>query len=126
MTDEQFADLTAQEMRREPGGDLAEAIVSALPDIGELHRLGPGRYETVIRVGTRRGVPLLTITNGDLNALARAAPSAAYLRSIACGLRETHGWDDARIASYLGDAVGVRDAWTSTAVLDAIRSGSGT
>jgi len=118
---EQFADVTAQEMRLEPGGELARAIAAALPGIGELHRLGPGRYETVIRVDTRDGVPLLTITNGDLHDLALAAPSAPYLRSIAAGLREAHGWDDARIASYLALATGVSQAWTTAAVLEAIR-----
>jgi hypothetical protein len=118
---EQFADVTAQEMRLEPGGELAQAIAAVLPGIGELHRLGPGRYETLIRVDSRDGVPLLTITNGDLRDLELAAPSAPYLRSIAAGLREAHGWDDARIASYLALATGVSEAWTTAAVLEAIR-----
>jgi hypothetical protein len=123
VTAEQFADVTAQEMRREPGGELADAMAAALPGIDELHRLGPGRYETVIRVDTRDGVPLLTITNGDLRELAPAAPTAPYLRSIAAGLREAHHWDDARIASYLALAIGVGDAWTASAVLEAIQPG---
>lgn len=124
LTAEQFADLTAQEMRQEPGGELAQAIVAALPGIGELHHLGPGRYETVLRVDTRNGVPLLTITNGDLRSLASAAPSASYLRSIAAGLRETHGWDDGRIAAYLAAATGVGDAWTAATLLEVIRRAS--
>jgi hypothetical protein len=121
VTAEQFADVTAQEMRLEPGGELAQAIAAVLPGIGELHRLGPGRYETLIRVDARDGVPLLTITNGDLRRLALAAPSAPYLRSIAAGLREAHRWDDARIASYLTTASGVGESWTTAAVLEAIR-----
>jgi hypothetical protein len=121
VTAEQFADVTAQEMRLEPGGELAQAISAALPGIDELHRLGAGRYETLMRVDTRDGVPLLTITNGDLRELAPAPPSAPYLRSIAVGLRESHCWDDARIASYLALATGVGDAWTTAAVLEAIR-----
>jgi hypothetical protein len=125
LTTEQFADLTAQEMRHESGGQLARAIVAALPEIRELHRLGPGRYETVLRVDTRNGVPLLTITNGDLRGLALTAPSAAYLRSIAAGLRETHGWDDARIASYLVTAAGVGETWTAAAVVEAIGEAPG-
>ncbi len=122
LTAEQFADLTAQEMRHEPGGELAGAIVAALPEIDELHRLGPGRYETVLRVDTRDGIPLLTITNGDLQDLPIASPSAAYLRSIAAGLRETHGWDDASIASYLVAARGGGEAWTTAAVVEAIEA----
>jgi hypothetical protein len=121
VTVEQFADVTAQEMRLEPGGELAQAIATALPGIRELHRLGPGRYETVIRIDTRDGVPLLTITNGELRGLALAAPSAPYLRSIAAGLRESHRWDDARIASYLALAPGAGNSWTTAAVLEAIR-----
>lgn len=124
LTAEQFADVTAQEMRLEPGGELARAIVAALPDIDELHRLGPGRYETVIRVDTRDGVPLLTITNGDLPGLAPTAPSASYLRSIATGLRETHAWEDDQIAAYLAAASGAGEAWTVAAVLEAVRSRS--
>jgi len=120
LTVEQFADLTAQEMRHEPGVELARAIVAALPEIRELHHLGPGRYETVIRVGTRDGVPLLTITNGNLRGVALASPSAPYLRSIAAGLRETHGWDDASIASYLVAAPGVGEKWTAAGVVEAI------
>ena len=90
------------------------------PTLGELHRMGPGRYETVVRVDTRDGIPLLTVTNHDIQGLALAAPSAAYLRSIATGLREAHGWDDARIASYLAAAPGARGSWTTAAVLEAL------
>ena len=120
VTAEQFADVAAQEMRLEPGGEFARALASVLPELGELHRMGPGRYETVVRVDTRDGVPLLTVTNHDIHGLALAAPSAAYLRSIATGLREAHGWDDARIASYLAAAAGARESWTPAAVLEAL------
>ena len=119
-TAEQFADVAAQEMRLEPGGEFARALALVLPELGELHRMGPGRYETVVRVDTRDGVPLLTVTNHDIHGLALAAPSAAYLRSIATGLREAHGWDDARIASYLAAAPGARESWTPAAVLEAL------
>ena len=54
-----------------------------------------------------------------------AAPSAAYLRSIATGLREAHGWDDAQIASYLASAPGARGSWTTTTVLEALQVRSG-
>jgi hypothetical protein len=101
VTVEQFADVAAQEMRLEPGGEFAQAVAEVLYDITALHRIGPGRYETVARVGDRDGVPLLTITNGDVSALTPTPPSNAYLRAIATGLRESHGWDDDRIAAYL-------------------------
>jgi hypothetical protein len=121
VTAEQFADVCAQEMRREPGGEFALALAAVLPEVGELHTMGPGRYETVVRLDTREGVPLLTVTNGDICGLTLAAPSASYLRSIAVGLREAHGWDDVRIATYLAAAPGARESWTSAAVLEALR-----
>ena len=88
LTAEQFADVSAQEMRRQPGGEFARALAAVLPEVGELHTMGPGRYETVVRLDTRVGVPLLTVTNGDIRGLTLAAPSAPYLRSIAVGLRD--------------------------------------
>jgi hypothetical protein len=120
LTVEQFADVAAQEMRLEPGGEFALSLASVLPEVEALHRMGPGRYETVVRVGVRDHVPLLTVTNADVRGLDLAAPSAAYLRSVAAGLREAHGWDDARIAPYLASAPGARGSWTTAAVLEAV------
>ncbi len=120
LTAEQFADVVAQEMRLEPGGEFAQALATVLPEVRELHRMGPGRYETVVRLDTRDGVPLFTVTNGDVRGLELAAPTLPYLRSIATGLREAHGWDDARIASYLAAAPGASGSWTSETVLDAL------
>lgn len=121
LTTEQFADVVAQEMRLEPGGEFAQALATVLPEVRELHRMGPGRYETVVRLDTRDGVPLFTVTNGDIRGLVLAPPSPPYLRSIAVGLREAHGWDDARIASYLAAAPGARESWTPASVLEALR-----
>ena len=120
VTAEQFADVAAQEMRLEPGGEFAQALAAVLPELGELHTVGPGRYETVVRVDTRDGVPLLTVTNHDIHGLALAAPSGPYLRSIATGLREAHGWNDAQIASYLASAPGAHGSWTCAAVLEVL------
>ena len=58
LTAEQFADVVAQEMRLSPGGEFAQALAAVLPEVEGLHRMGPGRYETVVRVGTRDGIPL--------------------------------------------------------------------
>lgn len=121
VTLEQFADVVAQEMRLEPGGKFARALAQVLPEVRELHRMGPGRYETVVRLDTRDGVPLMTVTNGDVGGLTLAAPSVPYLRSIATGLREAHGWDDTRIASYLATAPGARGTWTSSTALEALQ-----
>jgi hypothetical protein len=123
ITVDQFGDVVAQEMRHPPGGDFARALAAVVPEVGELHTMGPGRYETVLRLGARDGVPMLTVTSGDVGALGVNAPSAAYLRSIATGLRESHGWDDDRVAAYLATAAGLDGAWTTDQVVAAIRDG---
>ena len=74
LTAEQFADVTAQEMRLSPGGEFAQALATLLPQVEAPLRMGPGRYETVVPVGTRDGNPLLTLTNGDVPGLTFAAP----------------------------------------------------
>lgn len=89
VTAEQFCDVTAQEMYRNPGTDIDLAPVLATGR----HRIGPGRYETLLRVGDLDGHPVLTFTApwsaGDVPP---NPPSEAYLRMLAGGLREAHGW----------------------------------
>jgi hypothetical protein len=124
VTVEQFGDVVAQEMRHPPGGDFARALAAVVPEVGELHTLGPGRYETVLRLGAREGVSMLTVTSSDVDAIEHNPPSAAYLRSIATGLRESHGWDDARIVDYLVAAAGLDGVWTPAGVATAIGTGA--
>jgi hypothetical protein len=108
----QLGDIAAQEMRRPPGGDFARKLAGLLTEVESVHAMGPGRYETVARLGERDGVPMFTVTHGDVAELELAPPSAAYVGWIAAGLREAHGWDGARIAEYLSAAPGVKGAWT--------------
>ncbi|MQY09505.1 histone deacetylase [Actinomadura macrotermitis] len=113
LTLQQFGDVVAQEMRRDVGEehDLAEAIATGR------QRLGPGRYETVLKVGERGGHPMLTFTapHGAAGAPLNA-PTAPYLAMLGHGLREAHGWDAARAARYLTARPGACDAWTEPAV----------
>jgi hypothetical protein len=69
--------------------------------------------------------PMFTITHHDVRSLPRSAPTASYLRWIALGLREAHGYDDARIARYLAPAPGISGAWTERALRAIVGSGSG-
>ncbi|MEV6283725.1 histone deacetylase [Kribbella sp. NPDC051770] len=117
VTREQLGDVAAQEMYREPGSALARDLVGALDEIESVRVLGPGRYETVARVGERDGVPMFTVTDVGAGELEPAAPSAAYLWWIAAGLREAHGWSARRIAEYLRRARGVVGAWELDALL---------
>jgi len=98
VTEEQFSDIVAQEMRRPAGErhDLSRVLADGR------HALGPGGYETVLHLGDRAGVPMLTFTapHGAAD-VEHTRPSPAYLDTIARGLTEAHGWDGARVAEYL-------------------------
>jgi hypothetical protein len=111
VTTEQFGDIAAQERRLPPGGEFAEDLAGLLPDVESLVTIGPGRYETVVRLGELDGAPMFTITHHDVGSLRLAAPTAPYLHWISIGLHEAHGYDGARIARYLAAAPGIRGAW---------------
>ena len=104
---EQFSDIFAQEMYREPDVDLnlTEVLTNGRA------QFGGGRYETLIYCGDLDGYPLLTFT-----APWRAAekphviPSLAYLRVLAAGLMAAHGWDNNQVAVYLSGLIGTK-AW---------------
>ncbi|MCW2794059.1 MAG: histone deacetylase [Nocardioides sp.] len=98
----QLADIAAQEMYRVPQPDdpLEQVVMGPLE--GGRHTVGPGRYETLVEVGRHAGAPLLTFTSPHgAGHVPHAPPSPAYLAMIATGLRESRGWDDDEVASYL-------------------------
>ncbi|WP_431948368.1 histone deacetylase [Actinacidiphila sp. bgisy167] len=100
LTAGQFSDLVAQEMYRAPGADL---------DLGEVlrhgrHRLGDGRYETLLYPGDMDGHPVVTFTAPwACGGIGHVVPSGSYLRHIAEGLAETGAWDLPGIAAYLAE-----------------------
>lgn len=117
MSVEQFADIAAQEMYRPPGDDL-DLIRAAATGRAVL---GLGRYETLLRVGTHDGVPMLTFTApGRAADVPCTAPSPIYLGMLARGLREAHGWDTDRIAGYLVDRPGVAGQWKPAALRELV------
>lgn len=113
----QFSDLVAQEMHRVPAADL---------DLREVLRdrrstLGPGRYETLVLAGTVDGIPVLTCTGPwDPGEVEVRAPAARYLRMIATGLAETHGWDTHRIRAYLAPLPGIDGHWSPADLADLV------
>ncbi|MFF1819909.1 histone deacetylase [Kribbella sp. NPDC058245] len=117
LTPDQLGDVAAQEMWREPGGAFSQDLSALLPDVAELHTMGPGRYETVVRLGEYDGLPMFTVTHGDAAELIPVAPTASYLQWIATGLAEAHGWDAPQIAHYLMGAAGVSEGWTEETLL---------
>ncbi|WP_328463221.1 histone deacetylase [Streptomyces sp. NBC_00448] len=104
----QFSDIAAQEMYAEPGRDLDLTQVLATGR----DRLGPGRYETLVRAGSLDGVPLLTFTAPwSMAEVPWTVPSAAYLDHLAAGLREAGGRRAADIARYLAARPGAAGHW---------------
>ena len=118
VTSDQFADVTAQEMRRPAGGAFARALAEALPGLHDDHVMGPGPYETVARLGECEGAPLLTVTADPSRRPPLAVPTAAYLRWVAAGLLEAHQWTPAQVGAYLSDAPGAHGVWTPEEVAE--------
>lgn len=109
---EQFVDVLAQEMRLEPGLDVDLTLVR---ETG-WHSLGPGRYQTLAHLGTREDLPMLTFTSSDVGSHRLNAPAEGYLRTIALGLRESHGWTRTEIGRYLTRFPGAAGTWSTESV----------
>lgn len=104
---QQFSDITAQEMYREPGVDLGLADVLTTGRA----QLGDGRYETLLCPGDLDGVPMVTFTAPWHAAdVPTVAPSLPYLRMLGAGLIAAHGWDVHKAAAYLAGLDGAT-AW---------------
>jgi hypothetical protein len=63
-------------------------------------------YDKEITLGEADGIPILTVSHGH-RLEHTVAPSPAYLRTIATGLRETAGLSTEEIAIYLLDKAGI-------------------
>lgn len=97
----QFVDIAAQEMHRLPAADdpLEQVVATGIPH--GRHSAGPGHYETLIRVGDRDGLPMLTFTApGGADTAPHSAPRGGYLATLAEGLREAHGWSRRECDEY--------------------------
>jgi len=121
ITSQQFSDVAAQEMYREPGADLD---LSGVVTAGRA-QTGPGRYETLICAGQDDGAPLVTFTAPwDMGDVPLVSPSAGYLRMLGQGLREAHGWDPRQTAGYLSGLPGARGSWTSGEIVSLLARGT--
>jgi hypothetical protein len=117
----QAADVVAQETRQPPGGPWAIETERRLCEVTSTFRTSSVLYDTLEYVGHRDGVPMITLTHGDVAAMTPATPTAPYLRWIAAGLRETYGWDLHRIARYLAAVPGAGATWTAAAITALVR-----
>ena len=112
VSEQQFADVAAQEMHREPGQDLDLTTVLA----ASRHDLGPGRYESLHLVGDLDGHPVLTFTTPDPAVLQPNPPTQPYLSMIARGLSDTHGLGVDEITHYLAARPGTGLGWDEPAL----------
>lgn len=113
ITAEQFVDVLAQEMRLRPDMDVNH--LTAVRETG-WHSLGRGSYQTLAHLGDRDGSPMLTFTSADVKSHRLNAPTRGYLRTIAVGLRESHGWTRAAIGRYLAQFPGAAGAWSPKSI----------
>jgi hypothetical protein len=116
VSEQQFADVAAQERRELPGEDLDLSHVLE----HSRHHLGPGRYEALHLVGELEGLPVLTFTTPDPAALQRNPPVPTYLATLVAGLRETHDLTDEQITDYLVARPGVSPQWDRARIADLV------
>jgi hypothetical protein len=119
VTVEQFSDIAAQEMYRAPGADvdLTEVLAHGRAALGD------GRYETLVRVGSVDGLPLLTFTAPwRLGEVAPHPPSTSYVRCLATGLLATRAWDAETVAAYVAGCSGAAGRWSVDAVRDLLEA----
>ncbi|WP_226487672.1 histone deacetylase [Streptomyces parvulus] len=121
VTVQQFADIAAQEMYREPGTDLD--LVDALTQGRAV--LGEGRYETLVCAGQVDGFPVLTFTAPwGMDDVQWVIPSAAYVRFLASGLLSAGAWDVEGVASYVAACPGAAGHWSTEAITDLLLGGA--
>ncbi|MBG0854345.1 histone deacetylase [Streptomyces spinoverrucosus] len=109
VTTEQFSDIAAQEMYREPGTNLklGEALEHGRAVLGE------GRYETLVCVGQIDGLPVLTFTAPwGMNDVPWIPPSLPYVEFLASGLLSAGTWDVDAIAEYVAACPGASGHWS--------------
>lgn len=123
VTVDQFADIVAQEMHRDPDGQQAVDLDTVL-STGR-SQLGDGRYETLVLSGWLDGYPMLTFTAPwSVVDVTTTAPSGSYLKMLGEGLCETHAWTVDRAAKYLAGRPGARGAW-DTVTIEALLTDNG-
>jgi hypothetical protein len=111
---EQFADVAAQEMGGEAGAELDLTTVLT----NGRDTLGPGRYETLLRVGTIGSEPLVTLTcPRPHKPTEHVAPTGRYLVMLVGGLVESHGLHPTDAVAYLADLDGVKGCWSAAEIV---------
>ncbi|SCF63728.1 hypothetical protein GA0115259_100442 [Streptomyces sp. MnatMP-M17] len=114
---EQFSDIAAQKMYRQPGADLN---LSQVLRRGRAE-LGSGRYETLVCPGTMDGLPVLTFTAPwRVRDLSWNTPSDSYVKVLCRGLLEAGAWDLPAVARYIAACPGAAGAWTARDIAELV------
>lgn len=109
ITKEQFADVVAQENGTD--GPVSIPFGKVRPQSHTL--IDTRRYDTIVGLDPVDGIPVATFTSSNVpEDRPAAAPSAAYLGTIARGLAEVHDLGHATLARRLHSADGVAQTWT--------------
>lgn len=85
----------------------ARAHLVTVEQFDDIRAQEPPVYDRVLDLGMRDDVPMLTFTSTlGRSAVTTTAPSAAYVDTIAAGIREGHDWDSATIQRYFDEITG--------------------
>lgn len=89
VTAEQFADIADQEMHRPPSAtNPLQDLALELP-AGSAHSVGPGSYETLLVLGHREEVPMVTFTSPHRSdSVPHTVPVQPYLNMLRRGIEE--------------------------------------
>ena len=107
MTVDQLPDVLEQEMGRQPASTTTSRRCWPAAGTGR-----PGDYETLYLCGELDGDPALMFGAPDVEPLGLRAPAAAYVATMARGLRETDDLTDDELVDYLLACRGAAPDWT--------------
>lgn len=109
VTRQQFEDVVAQENRRPARRIPIESLT-----VGAVTATGRSSYAGLLLLGFDGSIPVMTFTSPRRPEKATlAAPSGAYLATIARGITESHPLTASEVAEYLLAAPGVAPTWTA-------------
>jgi hypothetical protein len=106
----QFNDVVRQENGRKIPGRVVVPSFDSLLDADHWEIEGYDRYGGIIKIGTRHGHPILSLTAANENHIV-GVPSEAYVKTIISGLEGTYlCMRKSKILAYLRAAEGIREA----------------
>jgi hypothetical protein len=89
------------------GPTPARAYLVTREQFEDIREQEPPVYDRLLEVGVLDEAPMYTFTSSHGRAaVAPTPPARAYLRTIADGLAEAHGWPGERISAYLAQLSG--------------------